>query len=220
MDLNSKNTKKNGRNGSRYLLLLVFLAMLTALSIVLSRVCSINIGNGYRIGFGRLPVMLAGAWFGALPGLAVGAAADVIGAITTTGWNPVLTIPAALAGMLPPLLLRALRLCPGRQKRPAFGYAKMLLAVLVTKILTSGILMTLLLAYFYASYREALVFFFVSRTVIAVLEGVAESVAIYILYTNGPICSMMAKRGILKGSAQDSVRRRGRPDAKGSEQKR
>lgn len=198
MNKSKKNTgKRTGRDNSRYILLLVFLAMLTALSVVLTRFGSITLGYSYRIGFGMLPVMLAGAWFGALPGAAVGAVGDILGVVATVGWNPLLTIPPAVAGLIPPLLLRAVRLSPGKQEKPAVSFGKMFFVILTTKIVTSVVLKTPILAWLYPSNREGFITFLAIRTVIAIGEGLVESVAVYILYTNQPICSMMKKRGIL-----------------------
>jgi len=76
------------------------------------------------------------------------------------------------------------------------GFLKLLLAVLSTRVIVSGILMTFLLAYFYPTYQLKLVFFLWTRTGIAAIEAAIEAAVTYILYTNKSIDSMMKKHGI------------------------
>lgn len=59
---------------------LVCFAVLIAMQIVLSRFCSINAWN-LKIGFGFLPVAVAGAMFGPAGGAIVGALSDFLGAV-------------------------------------------------------------------------------------------------------------------------------------------
>lgn len=88
---------------------MVKLAMLVALSIVLTRYASFRffIGpvEGIRIGFGALPIMLAGFMFGPFAGGAVGAIADVLGYIMdpmkSAVYMPQFTLVSMLHGVLP-----------------------------------------------------------------------------------------------------------------------
>lgn len=163
-----------------YTLQIVFLAMMMALTIVLTRFVSIPVGNTFRIGIGRLPVFASSMWFGPIPGLIVATGADIIGAVLTTGWNPVLTIPAALAGLLPGVLAKAFRLRKREHKRNAWICIRTILCVVVSHVVTSGILMSLFLNYFYPS---SLIILLGVRMLIALGEGIVQGVLLYLIET-------------------------------------
>ncbi len=86
---------------------LVYLAFLIALTIVLQRFLSIQIPMagvaGVRIGFGGLPIIIAGVTMGPLAGGAVGAIGDVIGYFMNPqgAYMPHFTLTAALTGIIP-----------------------------------------------------------------------------------------------------------------------
>ncbi|MBO7658250.1 MAG: folate family ECF transporter S component [Clostridia bacterium] len=165
----------------------VFCAVLVALSIVLTRYASIGIGDTIRIGFGRLPVMLASVWFGPVLGMFTGAAADILGAIMSTGWNPALTIPAAVCGILPWFLFKLFRVGQGgcgTDKKSLRMIPGIAASTVLTKVITQGIMMTLLLAYFYGKFTNEFPLFILTRNAITVGEAVVETAAIYVLYTN------------------------------------
>ena len=105
---------------TEYTLMLVFLAMMMALTIIFTRFLSIPIGNTFRIGLGRLPVFASSMWFGPISGLSVATGADIIGAVLTTGWNPILTVPAMFAGLIPGILARLFRLRKREHHRSAW----------------------------------------------------------------------------------------------------
>lgn len=95
---------------------IVACGLLTATSIVLTRLFSFMIPIGgvgaIRLGFGPLPVIMAGVMFGPVAGGAVGMVADVLGyAINPMGgaFIPQLTVVAAITGMVPGLLVRVLK---------------------------------------------------------------------------------------------------------------
>ena len=70
---------------------LALLAMLTAASIVLSRLCVIYLTPTLRVEFGNLPVFLAGLFLGPASGVIVGGLADVLAKMLwTTYWLTVL----------------------------------------------------------------------------------------------------------------------------------
>ncbi len=77
---------------------LTMLALLTAMSIVFSRVLSISTGF-VRFNLGSLPVLLAALLFGPGAGFAVGAVADLIGGVLS-GYaiNPLITLGAGAIG--------------------------------------------------------------------------------------------------------------------------
>ena len=79
---------------------LVFLALLTAIQIVLTRVAVINIGGIYRITLGAIATVLAGIWMGPVAGGIEGGLADVIGCfISGYGVNPLITLSAVIWGV-------------------------------------------------------------------------------------------------------------------------
>lgn len=82
---------------------LVFMALLVAMHLVLTRVLVIELG-AYRISVGSVCTILAGLWMGPLAGGVCGLAADLLGCLMK-GYavNPLITIAAILWGAVPPL---------------------------------------------------------------------------------------------------------------------
>lgn len=117
---------------------LVYLALLISLSIVLTRIASITIPfEGVvtlRLGFGPLPVIIAGLLFGPYYGAIVGILGDIIGFnLNPMGpYLPQFTVIAGLHGLLPPLVMRLLG--------STFTYPSLLSAVALTQIITALIL--------------------------------------------------------------------------------
>ena len=80
--------------------MLVTIAMLLALEIVLSRFLSIQTPIT-RIGFGFIPLVIAGILFGPIPAAIVAALADILGALLFPigAYYPPLTITSILVGI-------------------------------------------------------------------------------------------------------------------------
>lgn len=73
---------------------LVFLALLVAIQLVLSRVLVIDLGV-YRITLGTIATVLAGLWMGSVAGGVEGGVADIIGCFMKGyGVNPLITLSA------------------------------------------------------------------------------------------------------------------------------
>ncbi|MFW6007104.1 MAG: folate family ECF transporter S component [Bacillota bacterium] len=89
---------------------LVYMAFLTSLSIVLTRIFSIRIPlfgvEGVRIGFGGLPIIFTGIIFGPVAGGIVGAISDLVGYFINPmgAYMPHFTITAFLTGFIPAVL--------------------------------------------------------------------------------------------------------------------
>ena len=82
---------------------LVFLALLVAIQLVLSRVLVIDLGV-YRITLGTVATVLAGLWMGPVAGGVEGAVADIIGCFMKGyGVNPLITLSAVAWGVIPGL---------------------------------------------------------------------------------------------------------------------
>jgi ECF transporter S component (folate family) len=118
----------------------VYMSILVALNIVLSRVASIrmNIGavEGIRIGFGGFPTILAGIMMGPVAGGIVGAIGDIIGfSINPMGgaYMPHFTLTAALTGIIPSLLLMLFK-CDN------YSLWQLLIAIGIGQLITSIIL--------------------------------------------------------------------------------
>lgn len=81
----------------------VFLGVLVAMQLVLTRVFVIELGFG-RISLGSICTILSGLWFGPAAGALVGFSADVMGCLMK-GYvlNPLITIAAMLWGVIPAL---------------------------------------------------------------------------------------------------------------------
>lgn len=82
---------------------LVFMALLVAMQLVLSRVLVIDLGP-YRITVGTVCTVLAGLWLGPVAGGICGMSADIIGCfIKGYALNPFITVASILWGVIPAL---------------------------------------------------------------------------------------------------------------------
>lgn len=108
--------EKNAREAAEEIMKLTVhniccMAMLVALNIILTRVFSIRISfegiEGIRIGFGTLPVILAGVLLGARQGFITGVIGDLIGfQLNPSGFYlPTFTLVAGLHGVLVPAMM-------------------------------------------------------------------------------------------------------------------
>lgn len=89
-------------------------ALLTALSVVLTRFASIMAlgSQSVRIGLGALPLIVAGLLLGPLAGGLAGLAADLIGVMINlmgASFHPGFTLTSMLTGLLPGLALRLMK---------------------------------------------------------------------------------------------------------------
>jgi ECF transporter S component (folate family) len=118
---------------------LVLMALLTSLSIILTRIASIRIAfagvEGIRIGLGDLPVILAGITFGPFSGGMVGALSDVVGYFINPmgAYMPHFTLVKALSGIIPGIMM--LVNSQGYKSHLYIGWI-----VFVTQLVTSTIL--------------------------------------------------------------------------------
>ncbi|MDI9369325.1 MAG: folate family ECF transporter S component [Synergistaceae bacterium] len=123
---------------------MVVLSLLVSLNVVLSRIASIRIPIGgvesLRIGFGAMPVIFAGLFFGARAGATVGTLGDIAGFIMSPAggvFMPHFTLSVALAGAIPPLVLRLF----GRKEYVTdYSLLELLVAIGVGQTVTSVLL--------------------------------------------------------------------------------
>lgn len=86
---------------------IAYLAFLTALTIILTRILSIRIPiagvEGVRVGFGALPIIFAGIAFGPVAGGIVGALGDLLGYFINPlgAYMPHFTFTSFLTGFIP-----------------------------------------------------------------------------------------------------------------------
>ena len=90
---------------------LVILALLSAISIILSRFCVIYFTESLRLSFGNIPVIIAGIMFGPIGGAVMGGVTDVLGStlMSGLGWYPPLTLTPILMGLIAGLLKQFVR---------------------------------------------------------------------------------------------------------------
>jgi ECF transporter S component (folate family) len=117
-----------------------YLAVMTALGVILTRVASFRLPiggvEGIRIGLGALPLIMSGVIWGPTAGFFVGAVSDAVGYfINPMGfYMPHFTLTSALTGALPALVLKL----SGNAKRPQG--VRLAVAILIGQTITSMIL--------------------------------------------------------------------------------
>ena len=102
-----KKTENKHSFSHRHLRVLVFASILCALTVILAQYASIKIGSSHRIGFGSLPILLAGCFFGPIVGMAVGLVGDLVGCAMFYGLGslvPLVTLGCVAEGFLAGLL--------------------------------------------------------------------------------------------------------------------
>ena len=148
---------------------LVFMALLVAMHLVLTRVLVIDLG-AYRISVGSVSTILAGLWLGPVAGGVCGFASDVIGCFMK-GYavNPFITAAAILWGVIPALVRPLLA-----NKKKTGKTVGICISIIVTAILSSLVLTTaglvLMLGYnFYAIMPGRLIQFAIMIPIYCVL---------------------------------------------------
>lgn len=132
---------------------MVFLALLVAVQMVMSRVFVIELGGIYRISLGSIATILAGLWFGPAAGGLCGFCADLLGCfIRGYTVNPLITLAAMCWGILPALLkpLSANKLKQNKTVSICFSIA--VTAIISSLVLTTSGLVLLNGANFYAIF--------------------------------------------------------------------
>ena len=148
---------------------LVFMALLVAMHLVLTRVLVIDLG-AYRISVGSVCTILAGLWLGPVAGGVCGFASDIIGCFMK-GYavNPFITVAAILWGVLPALVRPLIA-----NKKKTGKTVGICVPIVVTAILSSLVLTTaglvIMLGYnFYAIMPGRLIQFAIMIPIYCVL---------------------------------------------------
>lgn len=155
----------------RDLRIMVFSALLAALSIILGKYLKIAIGDTIRISFENLPVIMAGIFFGPAAGIITGVVADIVGCLLV-GYaiNPIITVGAAVIGFLSGLVSHFI------VRRPL--WLKVLLSVTAAHIAGSVIVKTIGLSAWYDMPFHILMLW---RLLTYTLIGIAEFIIIFLL---------------------------------------
>lgn len=178
---------------------LVFAGVLTAMSIILTRVVAIPIGTSIRLSVGQTPVYLCGFWFGPLVGGICGFLSDFVGAILQ-GYapNPMISLTAILAGVLPGLFRR-------------FVLKKMelwkVLAVIALHGIVGSLGLTCIGLHMYYGTPWAVIY--AQRTVQTLLLVPLNAVVVFFLYKS-PLTTMLQKSVMARGNMSVQAQEHGR----------
>ncbi len=162
--------------------LLVYMALMTALNVILTRILAIDMGP-YRISFGPCATVMAGLWLGPLCGGACGLMSDVLGCFLK-GYPPnvLIAVASVLWGVFPGIAGRMLSSFR-RKGRIAAISASIALSGLVGSIGFTTAGLVLILGYnFYA--------IFPGRVIQSVIMSVLYSVVCCVLYFS-PLTGMV-----------------------------
>lgn len=138
---------------------LVYMALLVALHLVLTRVFVIELG-AYRISIGSVATIMAGLWLGPVAGGVCGFAADIIGCFMK-GYavNPFITVAAILWGVIPALAKPFFANRTKKGKTVGICVSVVITAVFSSLILTTAGLVLIMGYNFYAIMPGRLVQF-------------------------------------------------------------
>lgn len=156
---------------------LVFMALLCAISMLLSRVLAINTPI-MRISLGSVPIVLAGLCLGPAAGAMVGLVADFMGCVflSTFGYTPILALSPMLMGALPWLLGRYF--FRGDRVSLARVYGVLLPAELLGPVCWTTFGLHLL-------YGTPLAGLLASRIPVLAVTGLLDGLVIYLLLKSG-----------------------------------
>lgn len=117
---------------------LVFMAILVAIQLVLSRVLVIDLGV-YRITLGTIATILAGVWMGPVAGGVCGLVSDIIGCfIKGYAINPLITLAAITWGVIPGLAKKLMAEKSKRTKTIILCVSIFISAILGTLVFTTA----------------------------------------------------------------------------------
>lgn len=123
---------------------IVFMGLLAAMSIILTRLFGFMIGPTIRVSFGDVPIILSGILFGPIAGAITGITADLVGMMLRAhgGFFIGFTISAALTGFIPGLFFL-------KEREGRYPLSKIILSSVTVNIIVSLVLNTLWLVIMY-----------------------------------------------------------------------
>lgn len=173
-----RKNRYTGRRATFDTYALTVCALLTALSVVLARLLTVIPSEVSRYSLEAIPIVLAGLLFGAVPGAAVGFAADFIGCLFSPyGYNPIFCLPPILYGVFAGLARGWL----GR----GVNLAKLAAAFLPPVLLGSVLWQSAALAFIYnskGSFMPSFIFFLSTRAVQFAVTLALDVLVIFLLF--------------------------------------
>ena len=151
---------------------IVYCAVFAALGVILSRFLGFHVGETLRISVEAVPMVLAGIFFGPIPGALVGFIADFIGCMFSPfGFNPMLIMPPILYGMFGglcrPILAKKVNIWT--------LFLTMLLPVVLGSILLQSFIMGQI-------YGKGFWYFFTTRSIEYSIKLVVEVLILQLLF--------------------------------------
>lgn len=164
---------------------LIVSALLVAMSIVLGKFGAINIGNSIRIGFGGLPIQMAGIFFGPVVGAAVGLVADVVGCLLK-GYaiNPIITVGSLCIGLFSGLMFHHVL-----RPMKSVLLPKIAISTVTAHAVGSMIITSIGLYAYYHTPFETLIL----RVPIYLITAAAETAVIYLMLKNKAFSAELEK---------------------------
>lgn len=161
--------QKNNGKMTFGVMTMVYMALLVALHLVLTRVLVIELG-AYRISIGSVATILAGMWLGPIAGGVCGLAADIIGCFMK-GYaiNPLITVAAVIWGVVPAMMKATYTNKTRTMKTVWISISIVISAVLSSLIFTTAGLVLIMGYNFYAIMPGRLVQFAIMTPIYCVL---------------------------------------------------
>lgn len=183
----SNNRKKSIFN-------LTVTAMMIALSIVLERFLPIVYLDTTRLGLGKVPIILTGAFVSPLYGAAAGLIADLVGCIGLHIPNPLITVSSALIGFLPALGFNIVA-----KIKDSFRYSivSVTVCICITSLISRGLITTAGLTAIGGFERFANRYFTMlgARAVTIILQTVIDVVCVYLVLKSSSVVKSFNRGG-------------------------
>ncbi len=167
---------------------IVYMALLVALNLVMSRILVIDIAGVYRIALGPVAIIMAGLWLGPVCGGVCGMTADIIGCFMK-GYavNPLITLAAVLWGVIPALIRPKMAGWAKKGKVIGISVSVAICAVLSSLVVTTAGLVWLLGYNFYAIFPGRVVQFLIMTPIYCVLSNLLYFSPLTNLVLNGAV---------------------------------
>ena len=152
---------------------IAYLALITAISVIMNALTLTVPGSGIAISFTYIPNFLAGYFFGPGAGFIVGVLGDVLGCIIWPkgAWLPLLTLSAGLMGAIPGLV----RYLPVKMRW------HVLIAYVVTYIVCSAGINTFTLWHAYAATKKTFWVYRIGKMPVSIVNMIANLVINFML---------------------------------------
>ena len=167
---------------------LTSIAMLTALSVVFTRIFVLVNTDTLRLTIGNVPIMLCGIFFGPVAGGICGVLSDFLGCILFGGYMPYLpmTLSLLVIGVLPGI---AAKLVKRRSNMSIANPVVLCATVFVTELIASFFWKTMCLSWMYSSPFFAL---FYERLLVNVIQSVLEVALLFLLLKSGVLVKLFS----------------------------